>query len=68
MVTEPKKKIRPGDEVVIDMPDPEDPEPQGEDIPLEVLYEDDDLIVISKPAGLVCIRALETGRGRWSML
>lgn len=62
VVTEPKKKIRPGDEVVIDMPDPEDPEPQGEDIPLEVLYEDDDLIVISKPAGLV----VHPGAGNWT--
>ena len=62
VITEPKKKIRPGDEVVIDMPDPEDPEPQGEDIPLEVLYEDDDLIVISKPAGLV----VHPGAGNWT--
>ena len=62
VITEPKKKIHPGDEVVIDMPDPEDPEPQGEDIPLEVLYEDDDLIVISKPAGLV----VHPGAGNWT--
>ncbi|HWU64513.1 MAG TPA: RluA family pseudouridine synthase [Ensifer sp.] len=62
VVTEAKKKIRPGDKVVIDMPDPEDPEPQGEDIPLEVLYEDDDLIVISKPAGLV----VHPGAGNWT--
>lgn len=27
--------------------------PQGQDIPLEVVYEDKDLIVINKPAGLV---------------
>lgn len=62
VITEPKKKIHPGDEVVIDMPDPEDPEPQGEDIPLDVLYEDDDLIVISKPAGLV----VHPGAGNWT--
>lgn len=62
VITEPKKKIHPGDEVVIDMPDPEDPEPQGEDIPLEVLYEDADLIVISKPAGLV----VHPGAGNWT--
>lgn len=35
------------------MPEPEDPEPKGEDIPLDVEYEDDDLIVLVKPAGLV---------------
>ncbi|SOC84770.1 23S rRNA pseudouridine1911/1915/1917 synthase [Ensifer adhaerens] len=62
VITEPKKKIRPGDEVIIDMPEPEDPEPQGEDIPLDVLYEDDDLIVIAKPAGLV----VHPGAGNWT--
>lgn len=62
VITEVKKKIRPGDEVVIAMPDAEDPEPQGEDIPLEVLYEDDDLIVLNKPAGLV----VHPGAGNWT--
>ncbi|MGG7516578.1 RluA family pseudouridine synthase [Allorhizobium undicola] len=61
-ITEPKRKIRPGDTVTIVLPEPEDPEPQGEDIPLEVLYEDDDLIVISKPAGLV----VHPGAGNWT--
>ena len=62
VVTEPKKKIVSGDEVTIAMPEPEDPEPQGEDIPLDVLYEDDDLIVIAKPAGLV----VHPGAGNWT--
>jgi 23S rRNA pseudouridine1911/1915/1917 synthase len=61
-VTEPKKKIRFGDRVEIALPDPEDPVPQGEDIPLDVLYEDEDLIVISKPAGLV----VHPGAGNWT--
>lgn len=61
-VTEAKKKIRVGDEVVITMPDAEDPEPQGEDIPLDVLYEDDDVIVLNKPAGLV----VHPGAGNWT--
>lgn len=60
--TEPKKKIAPGDTIEIVMPEPEDPEPKGEDIPLDVLYEDDDLIVISKPAGLV----VHPGAGNWT--
>ncbi len=50
---EPKKKVQPGMLIEIAAPEPEDPEPKGEDIPLDVLYEDDDLIVIAKPAGLV---------------
>ncbi len=60
--TEPKRKLRPQDRIVIDLPEPEDPEPQGEDIPLDVLYEDEDLIVIAKPAGLV----VHPGAGNWT--
>ncbi|MFB2553892.1 RluA family pseudouridine synthase [Ensifer soli] len=61
-VTEPKRKVRPGDRIEILLPEPEDPEPKGEDIPLDVLYEDDDLIVIAKPAGLV----VHPGAGNWT--
>jgi 23S rRNA pseudouridine1911/1915/1917 synthase len=60
--TEPKKKISVGDTIAIELPEPEDPEPKGEDIPLEVLYEDDDVIVIAKPAGLV----VHPGAGNWT--
>lgn len=62
VITEPKKKVKPGDEIVITMPDAEDPEPEGEEIPLEILYEDDDLIVLVKPAGLV----VHPGAGNWT--
>ncbi|SOC37024.1 ribosomal large subunit pseudouridine synthase D [Rhizobium subbaraonis] len=61
-VNEPKRKIHPGDTIAIELPEPEDPEPQGEDIPLEVLFEDDDLIVLVKPAGLV----VHPGAGNWT--
>ena len=62
VVTEPKKKIRPGDRVTLALPEPEDAVPQGEDIPLDILYEDKDLIVLSKPAGLV----VHPGAGNWT--
>jgi 23S rRNA pseudouridine1911/1915/1917 synthase len=42
-----------GDVIVVEFPPEEDFRPQPEDIPLKVLYEDDDLAVIDKPAGLV---------------
>jgi 23S rRNA pseudouridine1911/1915/1917 synthase len=62
VVTEPKKKVAVGDVIEIGLPEPEDPEPKGEDIPLDVLYEDADVIVIAKPAGLV----VHPGAGNWT--
>ena len=52
-VTEAKRKLKPGDIAEIALPEPEPAEPAAEDIPLSVLYEDGDVIVIDKPAGLV---------------
>ncbi|MBI1622321.1 RluA family pseudouridine synthase [Aquamicrobium zhengzhouense] len=62
VITEPKKKLVEGDRLVLQMPEPEPAEPEGEDIPLSVLYEDDELIVIEKPAGLV----VHPGAGNWT--
>ena len=42
-----------GRTIVIDVPEPEAAEPVGEAIPLQVVFEDEYLIVINKPAGLV---------------
>jgi 23S rRNA pseudouridine1911/1915/1917 synthase len=50
---DPARKLSHGDTVTLDVPPPEPAEPQAEDIALEVVYEDDHLIVIDKPAGLV---------------
>ena len=60
-VIEPNKKVKPGDVIELNLPEPEDPQPKGENIPLDVLYEDDDLIVLVKPAGLV----VHPGAGNW---
>ena len=46
-------KIRGGDRIRVLIPPPRSQAAQPEDIHLEILYEDDDLIVISKPPGLV---------------
>jgi 23S rRNA pseudouridine1911/1915/1917 synthase len=61
-VTEPKRKVQPGDVFEIGLPEPEDPEPKGEDIPLDVVYEDADVIVLVKPPGLV----VHPGAGNWT--
>jgi 23S rRNA pseudouridine1911/1915/1917 synthase len=52
-IVEPKRPVKPGEVVAMALPPPEPAEPAGEDIPLNVVYEDDDLIVIDKPPGLV---------------
>ncbi len=52
-ILEPKHKVKPGSEISLTLPPPVDPMPLPEDIPLDILYEDDALIVINKPVGLV---------------
>lgn len=53
IVREAKHRIKPGDRVTLTIPEPEDAVPRPENIPLDILSEDDDLIVLVKPAGLV---------------
>lgn len=50
---DPGRKLKGGETITLDVPEAEPAEPAGEDIPLTILYEDPDLIVIDKPAGLV---------------
>ncbi len=42
-----------GQEIILTVPAPREAAPQAEDIPLEILYEDEDLAVVVKPRGLV---------------
>lgn len=49
----PSRKIRTGETITIDIPPPEDAVPAPQQIPLDILYEDADLLVINKQAGLV---------------
>ncbi|MEM7172775.1 MAG: RluA family pseudouridine synthase [Pseudomonadota bacterium] len=46
-------KTQSGQRFAIIMPQPHPAVPTGQDIPLDILYEDEDLIVLNKPAGLV---------------
>src|ERR1700758_1924067 len=52
-IRDPAYHVGPGDTITIDVPEAADPEPKGENIALHIVYEDDDLIVIDKPTGLV---------------
>ena len=52
-VTEARHKVKPGDALSVVLPEPVAAEPQPETMALNIVYEDKDLIVIDKPAGLV---------------
>ena len=46
-------KLRAGDTVDIELPEPEDSEESPENIPLDIVYEDSDIVVVNKPKGMV---------------
>jgi len=52
-IRDPEHRVKPGDQVEVRVPPPEAAKPAAEKIPLDVVYEDEELIVIEKPAGLV---------------
>ena len=47
-------KIHTGDAVMIELPDPVILDIQPENIPLDILYEDQDILIINKPKGYGC--------------
>lgn len=46
-------KLKQADEVTVDMPEPELCEIVPENIPLDIVFEDDDIIIVNKPQGMV---------------
>ena len=46
-------RVSPGEVISIRLPKPLPPKVEPEDIPLDILYEDADLVVLNKPAGMV---------------
>jgi len=54
--------VRPGEVIEITFPEPEKPSVIPEDIPLDILFEDDALVVVNKPAGMV----VHPGAGNYS--
>jgi 23S rRNA pseudouridine1911/1915/1917 synthase len=57
----PSYHIKKGDHIKIWLPEITDELPVGEDIPLDILYEDDYFIVVNKPAGMV----VHPAKGHW---
>ena len=49
----PARKLKAGDRVVVEVPPPRPTRAEAEDLPFDVLYEDSDLLALSKPAGMV---------------
>jgi 23S rRNA pseudouridine1911/1915/1917 synthase len=52
-IRDPAYHVAAGDTITIEVPEAAAAEPAGEDIALDIVYEDDDIIVIDKPKGLV---------------
>ena len=52
-IRDPGQRVNAGDRLTVAVPPPEEAAPQAERIPLAIVHEDDDLIIIDKPKGLV---------------
>jgi len=52
-IEEPSRKVKTGERFVVEIPEPEPAVPQPQALALEILHEDEDLLVLNKPAGLV---------------
>ena len=61
-VLDPGRKVRADDAIAIAVPAPEPATPRAEPIPLSIVYEDDAIIVIDKPKGLV----VHPAAGNWT--
>jgi 23S rRNA pseudouridine1911/1915/1917 synthase len=62
-IRDPAAHVNSGDTVTVTLPAPEQTKPAGEPIPLTIVYEDDALIVIDKPKGLVVHPAAGHAKG-----
>ncbi len=62
-IRDPATHVNSGDTVTVTLPAPEQAKPTGEAIPLTIVYEDDALIVIDKPKGLVVHPAAGHAKG-----
>jgi 23S rRNA pseudouridine1911/1915/1917 synthase len=61
-IRDPNHRVNSGAAIVVDLPPPEPAKPAAEPIPLKVIYEDDDIIVIDKPPDLV----VHPAAGHWT--
>ena len=52
-LTEPSYRVKWGDKIIVNIPNLIPPPLLGQELPIDIVYEDDDLLVVDKPAGLV---------------
>ena len=52
-ILKPSLKLKTGDVLSVTIPEPESPDIRSEDIPIDIVYEDDDILVVNKPKGMV---------------
>jgi 23S rRNA pseudouridine1911/1915/1917 synthase len=53
IINSPSKKVSTGDKIMFEIPEPKKTSLKPYDFKLEIIYEDDDLLVINKPAGII---------------
>lgn len=51
--TKPSYKVQENDKISIEEEKPQEIELKAQDIPVEIIYQDDDIIVVNKPKGMV---------------
>jgi 23S rRNA pseudouridine1911/1915/1917 synthase len=61
-IRDPSHRVNSGAAIAVEVPEPEPAKPKAEPIPLKVIYEDDDIIVIDKPRNLV----VHPAAGNWT--
>ena len=61
-IVEASFKVKPGSVVSVILPEAEDAQPLAENIALNIVHEDDQIVVVDKPAGLV----VHPGPGNWT--
>lgn len=59
----PSAKLKPGDVIELELPEPEEAEAVPQDIPLDIVYEDADVLIVNKPRGMVVHPAAGNGDG-----
>lgn len=62
VAAKPSLRVKLAQQVKFELPEPDNDTPQPEDIPLQILYEDDHIVAINKPPAMV----VHPAKGHWS--